>query len=175
MRIGVVGAGILGLAVARRLGELGHEVTVLEKEDAVARHQTGHNSGVAHAGLYYQPGSLKAELCRRGIGLLKEFCGLRGIAYDECGKVVVARGQAELEPLLEIERRAVLNGVPGLRRLDRRALREIEPHADGLAALHSPTTAIVDFPAVARALAEEVRLSGGVVRLGHEVTGIRPD
>ncbi|GAA3198558.1 FAD-dependent oxidoreductase [Actinocorallia longicatena] len=175
MRIGVIGAGILGLAVARRLGELGHEVTVLEKEDRVAGHQTGHNSGVAHAGLYYAPGSLKAELCRRGIGLLKEFCQLRGIAYDECGKIVVARNQRELEPLLEIERRAALNGVPGLRRLDRRGLREIEPAADGLAALHSPTTAIVDFPGVARALAEEVRLTGGVVRLGHEVIGIKAD
>ncbi|MEO5877365.1 MAG: L-2-hydroxyglutarate oxidase [Streptosporangiaceae bacterium] len=167
MRIGVIGAGILGLAVARRLSDAGHEVTVLEKEDHVAAHQTGHNSGVAHAGLYYLPGSLKAELCRRGVGMLRKFCQEHDLPYQECGKVVVARNQSELEPLREIERRATLNGVPGLRRLTRAQLAEVEPHATGLAALHSPTTAIVDFPAVARALAAAL-----TVRLGFEVTAI---
>ncbi|WP_307796845.1 L-2-hydroxyglutarate oxidase [Actinomadura barringtoniae] len=171
-RIGVVGAGILGLAVARRLAEVRPDdsVTVLEKEDRVAAHQTGHNSGVAHAGLYYAPGSLKATLCRRGIGLLKDYCGERGLPFDECGKVVVARDESELGALAEIERRATENGVPGLRRLSAAGLREVEPHAAGVAALHSPHTAIVDFPAVARAYADDVRKAGGTIKLGFEVT-----
>ncbi|GAA4134234.1 L-2-hydroxyglutarate oxidase [Actinomadura keratinilytica] len=175
MRIGVVGAGILGLAVARRLTLVrpGAEVTVLDKEDRIAAHQTGHNSGVAHAGLYYAPGSLKATLCRRGIGLLKEYCAERGLPYVECGKVVVARDESELAPLAEIERRATANGVPGLRRLSPAELREVEPHAAGVAALHSPSTAIVDFPAVARAFADDVAAAGGRVRLGFEVVGLR--
>ncbi|NEA23318.1 L-2-hydroxyglutarate oxidase [Actinomadura bangladeshensis] len=173
-RVGVVGAGILGLAIARRLARTrpGIEVTVLDKEDRVAAHQTGHNSGVAHAGLYYAPGSLKATLCRRGIGLLKEYCADRGLPYEECGKVVVARDASELAALDEIERRATANGVPGLRRLGGDGLREIEPHAAGVAALHSPTTAIVDFPAVARAFADDVAEGGGRVRLGFEVVRI---
>jgi L-2-hydroxyglutarate oxidase LhgO len=174
MRIGVIGAGILGLAVARRLSDAGHEVTVLDKELTVAAHQTGHNSGVAHAGLYYAPGSLKAELCRRGIGMLQKFCLQEGLPYEECGKVVVARTEAELEPLLEIERRATLNGVPGLRRLTGAQLAEVEPYASGVAALHSPTTAIVDFPAVARALASplDVRLGFEVVRIARTSTQV---
>jgi len=170
-RVGVVGAGILGLAIARRLTETRPDVTVtvLDKEDRVAAHQTGHNSGVAHAGLYYAPGSLKATLCRRGIGLLKEYCADRNLPYEECGKVVVARDASELAALDEIERRATANGVPGLRRLTGDGLREIEPHAAGVAALHSPTTAIADFPAVARAFAGDVAAGGGEVRLGFEV------
>ena len=174
MRIGVVGAGILGLAVARRLSRLRPDavVTVLDKEDRIAAHQTGHNSGVAHAGLYYAPGSLKATLCRRGIGLLKEFCVERGLPYDECGKVVVARSDAEVGPLRAIERRATANGVPGLRWLTAAALREIEPHVAGVAALHSPHTAIVDFAAVARAYADDVIAAGGTVQLGFHVTKI---
>ncbi|PRX08022.1 UNVERIFIED_ORG: L-2-hydroxyglutarate oxidase LhgO [Actinomadura viridilutea] len=170
-----MGAGIIGLAVARRLTQVRPDarVTVLDKEDRVAVHQTGRNSGVAHAGLYYAPGSLKATLCRRGIGLLKEYCAERGLPYVECGKVVVARSDRELAPLAEIERRATANGVPGLRRLSPGELREIEPHAAGVAALHSPTTAIVDFPAVARAFAADVAAAGGEVRLGFEVVGLR--
>ncbi|MER7545474.1 L-2-hydroxyglutarate oxidase [Actinomadura sp.] len=173
-RVGVVGAGILGLAIARRLTETRPDVTVtvLDKEDRVAAHQTGRNSGVAHAGLYYAPGSLKATLCRRGIALLKEYCTDRNLPYVECGKVVVARDASEVAALDEIERRAAANGVPGLRRLPGGGLREIEPHAAGVAALHSPTTAIVDFPAVARALAGDVAEGGGEVRLGFEVVRI---
>ncbi|GAA2310532.1 L-2-hydroxyglutarate oxidase [Actinomadura luteofluorescens] len=173
-RVGVVGAGIVGLAIARglALARPGLKVTVLDKEDRVAAHQTGHNSGVAHAGLYYAPGSLKATLCRRGIGLLKEFCADRNLPYVECGKLVIARDAAELGALEEIERRATANGVPGLRRLTGGALTEIEPHATGVAALHSPTTAIVDFPAVARAFARDVADAGGEVRLGFEVVRI---
>jgi (S)-2-hydroxyglutarate dehydrogenase len=173
-RIGVIGAGIVGLAVARRLGELeaGSELMVLDKEDQVGAHQTGHNSGVAHAGVYYPPGSLKARLCRRGIELLKPYCEQRGIAYDECGKLIVARAPDELDRLDEIERRAAANGVPGLRRLDPARMVEIEPYVRGVSALHSPHTAIVDFKAVARAYADDVRASGGTVRLGFQVAGI---
>lgn len=174
-RIGVVGAGILGLAVARELTARGATVTVLDKEGRVAAHQTGHNSGVAHAGLYYEPGSLKARLCRRGIGLLEKFCAEHELPYQECGKLVIARSPAELPALREIQRRATENGVPGLRWLSGPAeLREIEPHAVGVAALHSPHTAIVDFAAVTRALAAEVAAAGGTVRLGFEVVRITP-
>jgi L-2-hydroxyglutarate oxidase LhgO len=170
-RVGIVGAGILGLALARRLATRA-DVTVLDKEDRVGAHQTGHNSGVAHAGLYYPPGSLKARLCRRGISLMRDYCREHGIAYEECGKLVVARTERELAPLAEIERRATANGVPGLRRLGPDEITEIEPYARGVAALHSPHTAIADFPAVARAYADDVRAAGGEIRLGFEVTGI---
>ena len=174
VRFGVVGAGIIGLAIARRVAEVaeGAVVTVLDKEPAVGRHQTSHNSGVVHAGIYYPPGSLKAELCRRGIGLLKAHCESRSLPYEECGKLVIARSQAEVSRLDEIERRARANGVPGLRRLDREQLRDVEPHARGAEALHSPTTAIVDFPAVARSLADDVLASGGQVRLRFAVEAI---
>jgi L-2-hydroxyglutarate oxidase LhgO len=176
-RIGIVGAGIVGLAVARRIAEVfpGARITVLDKEPAVGAHQTGHNSGVAHAGLYYQPGSLKAQLCRRGITLLKDFCEARGLPYDECGKLVVARDATEVDRLREIERRAHANGVPGLRWLEGAAqLREVEPNVVGVAAVHSPHTAIVDFRAVAQAYADDVLAAGGTLRLGHEVTAIAP-
>jgi L-2-hydroxyglutarate oxidase LhgO len=175
IRVGVVGAGILGLAIARRLTELlpDANIIVLDKEDRIAAHQTGHNSGVAHAGLYYQPGSLKAQLCRRGIGLLKDYCRDRQLPYDECGKLVIARTEDEVGRLRAIHDRATANGVPGLSWLGPDALKDIEPYAVGVAALRSPTTAIVDFAAVARAFAEDVRAAGGTIRLSHEVVGIR--
>jgi L-2-hydroxyglutarate oxidase LhgO len=174
-RIGVIGAGIVGLAVARRLAQLrpDAQLTVVDKERDVAVHQTGHNSGVVHAGLYYAPGSLKARLCTRGRGLLREFCAEHGLAYDECGKLVIARGDDELPALREIERRATENGVPGLRRLSAAELTDIEPAAIGAAALHSPHTAIVDYRAIARAMAEELTAEGHRVRLGFEVTALR--
>jgi L-2-hydroxyglutarate oxidase LhgO len=174
-RYGVVGAGILGVAVARRLKQVESDaaVTVLEKEDRIAAHQTGHNSGVVHAGLYYAPGSLKATLCRRGMGLLQDFCAEHRLPYDERGKLVVARDAIESDRLREIERRARANGVPDLRWLDAGELRELEPNVVGVAALHSPRTALVDFPAVARSLAEGVSADGGSVVLGTEVTAIR--
>ena len=173
----VVGGGILGLAVAARLQEVDPDavVTVLEKEDALATHQTGRNSGVVHAGLYYTPGSLKARLCRRGVGMLREFCQEHGVAYDEIGKVLVALDETERGRLSAIEERARENGVPGVRRLSAGELREIEPHVTGVAGLHSPSTAIADFPGVTRALARQVEARGGSVRCGVEVTGIRPD
>ena len=153
--LAVVGAGILGLAAARELKERHPRLTiaVLEREDEPARHQTGHNSGVVHAGIYYVPGSLKARLCVAGARELYEFCERHGVAHERCGKVIVARGPAELAGLDELERRGRENGVPGLRRLDADGLREVEPHSRGVAALHSPNTGIVDFPGVARALA----------------------
>jgi L-2-hydroxyglutarate oxidase LhgO len=162
-RIGVIGAGILGLAVARRLAEVldGVEITVLDKETRIGAHQTGHNSGVVHAGLYYPPGSLKARLCRRGASMLKEYCAERGLPYEECGKVVVAVDDSELDGLESIRQRAEANGVPDLRRLDGDGLREIEPHASGVAALHSPRTAITDFVAVAEAYAKDLAARAG--------------
>jgi L-2-hydroxyglutarate oxidase LhgO len=176
MKVGVVGAGILGLAIARRLLDVLPDatVTVLEKEAVVGAHQTSHNSGVVHAGLYYAPGSLKATLCRRGMTLLRDYCAERGLPYEECGKLVVARDAAELARLDGIEARATANGVPGLRRLSGGELREIEPHVAGVAALHSPRTAIADFGAVARAFAADVEAERGTVLLGQEVTGIAP-
>ncbi|MFM9140268.1 MAG: L-2-hydroxyglutarate oxidase [Solirubrobacterales bacterium] len=167
MRLVVVGGGILGLAAARlaSVGELADEVVVLEKEPATGRHQTGRNSGVVHAGLYYEPGSLKARLCRRGVGLLRDYCAANGLAWEQCGKVLVAsdaRGAARLEAIAE---RATANGVPGIEILDRAGLAEVEPHARGVAALHSPTTAITDYAAVARSFAREVE-AGGEVRTG---------
>ncbi len=169
----VVGGGIVGLAVARELTRrTGRPVTVVEKEPDVGRHQTGHNSGVVHAGLYYQPGSLKATLCRRGTSLLRDFTAEHAIAYREIGKVVVAVDDSELDGLAGVEQRARANAVPGLRRLDARDLADVEPHVAGVAALHSPQTAITDFVAVCRALAEEIRVGGGHVLLGQEVTGL---
>jgi L-2-hydroxyglutarate oxidase LhgO len=173
-RIGIVGAGILGLALARRLTELvpEAEVTVVDKERECAVHQTGHNSGVMHAGVYYPPGSLKATLCRRGIDLLKSFCDEHDVPYDECGKVIVARSALEVPRLDEIERRARANGVPGLRRLTRDQLAEVEPHVTGVGGLHSPSTAIVDFKAVARAMGSELQQAGVTLRFGFEVSAI---
>ncbi|MDD9206376.1 L-2-hydroxyglutarate oxidase [Georgenia sp. 10Sc9-8] len=173
-RYAVVGGGILGVAVAHRLLELHPEATVsvLEKEHALARHQTGHNSGVVHAGLYYAPGSLKARLCRQGVGLLKDFCTERELPYRQIGKVLVARDDAESVRLDGIADRAHANGVPGVRRLDAAGLRELEPHVRGVAALHSPTTAIVDYPAITRRLAALVIEAGGQVRTATEVVGL---
>ena len=174
-RFGVVGAGIVGLAVARRIGEQfpGAEVTVMDKEDRVAAHQTGHNSGVVHAGLYYTPGSLKATLCRRGVALLKDYCTDRGLPYDECGKLVVAVDDSELPALERIAERAATNGVAGLLRLGPEGLRDIEPHAAGVAALYSPATAITDYAAVARAYADDIVAAGGRIELSFPVEAIR--
>jgi (S)-2-hydroxyglutarate dehydrogenase len=173
-RIAVIGAGIVGLAVARRLTELmpGSSVTVLEKEDRVAAHQTGHNSGVVHAGLYYAPGSLKATLCRRGMALLKEYCAEKSIPYEECGKLVVAVDDTERAALDRIRRRATENGVPGLRDVDAAGIRELEPHGAGVEALHSPHTAITDFVAVSQAYAADLESAGGRVLLSTPVAGI---
>ncbi|HZH20436.1 MAG TPA: L-2-hydroxyglutarate oxidase [Geodermatophilus sp.] len=174
-RYAVVGGGIIGTAVARRLlaQQPDAVVTVLEKEDRLAAHQTGRNSGVVHAGLYYEPGSLKATLCRRGVALLREFCAEHGLPYDEVGKVLVALDGAEEQRLGAIAERARANGVPGVRVIDRGELRELEPHVAGIAALHSPTTAIVDYVAVTERLAADARAAGADIRTGFEVAGLR--
>ena len=171
---GVVGGGIVGVAVARELVRRrpGTRVVVFEKEDRVAAHQTGHNSGVVHAGLYYKPGSLKAELCARGRVLVREYCAEHALPYEQCGKLVVAIDESELGRFDALEKTATANAVPGLRRIDAGAIREIEPHATGLVALHSPETAITDFVAIARTMADEIETAGGEVRLSTEVTGI---
>jgi (S)-2-hydroxyglutarate dehydrogenase len=160
--LAVVGGGILGLAVARELTgrRPGLSAAVLEAEPAVAGGQTGANSGVIHAGIYYLPGSLKARLCVEGARDMYEFCERHRVPYERCGKVIVARDQSELGRLDELERRGRANGVPGLRRLTRAELAEVEPHCRGVAALHSPNTGIVDFAAVARALAGELERDG---------------
>jgi L-2-hydroxyglutarate oxidase LhgO len=170
--VGIVGAGIVGLAVARQLALAGVPVTVFEKEPAVAVHQTGHNSGVVHAGIYYKPGSAKARMCRRGVDLLREYCAGSGLGWDARGKLVVARDEAETAKLRELERRATANGVPDVRWLDAAAMRELEPDVAGQAALLSPTTAIVDYPAIARSFADDVLRHGGQVLLGTAVTGV---
>jgi 2-hydroxyglutarate dehydrogenase len=172
--IAVIGAGIVGLAVARELllRDPGRRVVVVEREDVVGAHQTGHNSGVIHAGIYYEPGSLKARLCVEGARRMYAFCEEHGIAHARVGKLIVATGPGELARLDELERRGRANGVPGLRRLGPAELREIEPHCVGIAALHSPATGIVDFPAVARALAADIRARGGEIRLGREVVSV---
>jgi (S)-2-hydroxyglutarate dehydrogenase len=173
-RIGIVGGGIVGVALAHRITGMGLDVavTVLEKEPALARHQTGRNSGVVHAGLYYVPGSLKARLCRRGVDLLREFCAGHGLAYEECGKVVVALDGGELGRLEAIHERALANGVPGVRMVGRAELAELEPHVRGVAALHSPHTAIVDFGEVTRRLAADAAAAGAEIRTGVEVRRI---
>lgn len=173
--LAVVGAGIVGLAVARELTRRrpGLRVTVFEKEHDLALHQTGRNSGVVHAGLYYPPGSLKATLCRRGASLLREYCAEHAIAYQAVGKVVVALADGELARLASIEERARANGVPDLARVDAAGLREFEPDAVGVAALHSPHTATVDYRGVARRLAGDVRAAGGEVLFGRTVLDVR--
>ncbi|MBT1258339.1 L-2-hydroxyglutarate oxidase [Rhodococcus erythropolis] len=177
IRAAVVGGGIVGLAVARQLliEVPNAEVVVFEKEDLVASHQTGHNSGVVHAGLYYEPGSLKARLCRRGVGLLAKYAADKGVPYEECGKIVVAQNMAELDRLHTIHARAQANGVPDIRMIDAKEIAEIEPHARGVAALHSPHTAIVDYVGIGKALAADIVTAGGTVLLGHEVTSITPE
>jgi (S)-2-hydroxyglutarate dehydrogenase len=174
--LAIVGGGIVGLAVAR---ELSHRhprasVCVLERERELATHQSGHSSGVIHAGIYYRPGSLKARLCVQGARELYAYCEERGIAHARSGKLILATSPAELRALQELERRGEANGVPGLRWVERAEIARIEPHARGLAALHSPGTGIVDFREVARSLATDVLESGGAVALGCEVREVQP-
>ena len=174
-RLAVVGAGIVGLAVARQLlrDNPSASVVVIEREQAVGSHQSGHNSGVIHSGLYYAPGSLKAQLCVAGGKLMKSYCEEHSIPVATCGKVVVAVNDAELSRLQSLFERGLSNGVPGLRLVEGSSLRELEPHVVGLRAIHSPSTAVVDFGAVTRALADEVAASGQLW-LGTEVMSVLP-
>src|SRR6185436_14396324 len=152
----VAGGGIVGLATARALALRGMRVVVLEREQQLGQHQTSHNSGVIHAGIYYAPGSLKARLCVEGAAALYEYCAGKGIEAMRCGKLVVAVRESELGRLDELERRARANGVQGLARLGPDEIATIEPAARGLSALHSPNTGMVDFGAVAGAYARDV-------------------
>jgi 2-hydroxyglutarate dehydrogenase len=172
--VAIVGGGILGLATARELLTRGPDtrLVLLEAESEVGRGQTGANSGVVHAGVYYSPGSLKAKLCVEGMRELYEYCDANGIAAQRCGKVIVATDDSELAALDELERRGHANGVSGLRRIGRGELAELEPHVRGIAALHSPDTGIVDFGAVARALAADIEAAGATVMRGCRATGI---
>ena len=159
----IIGGGIVGLATAMKMaGRFPRlRLVVLEKESQLARHQTGHNSGVLHGGIYYKPGSLKAATCVSGRRELLEFCDRNGIAYNLCGKVIVATEESELPRLEELYRRGTANGVPGLQMIGPERLKEIEPHARGIRAIHSPATGIIDFVQVAEAYAKAVRAAGG--------------
>ena len=173
--LAIVGGGILGLAVARELSRRRPRasVCVLEREGRLAAHQSGHSSGVIHAGIYYRPGSLKARLCVQGARALYDYCEQQGIAHKRCGKLVLASEQRELEPLAELLRRGRANGVEGLRWLQAGEIEAVEPHARGLAGLHSPNTGVVDFAEVTRALAAELLGIGGEVHTSCEVRGVR--
>ena len=173
----IIGAGIVGLATAleytRRLP--GKRMLVVEKEDRVAAHQTGHNSGVIHSGIYYRTGSLKARNCVAGCASMKRFCQEQGIPFEECGKLVVATAPEEVPRLQQLHERGVANGAQGLRMLDRDEFRELEPHADGICALHVPSTGIVDYTEVAKKYAELIERAGGEIVFHAKVTGLRDD
>ena len=171
----VIGGGIVGLATARELmrRQPRASVIVLEKEPDLAHHQTGHNSGVIHSGVYYKPGSAKARTCTRGGKLLRQFCDENSVRYHECGKIIVARDTSEIPVLEELHRRGTANGVPQLALLSAEELREIEPHATGQRALHVPNAAIIDYRKVSEALARRIAEAGGEIRTGAGVTAIR--
>ncbi|WP_032368330.1 L-2-hydroxyglutarate oxidase [Rhodococcoides fascians] len=170
----VVGAGIVGLAVAREMmiRRPDGRIAVIEKEDVVASHQTGHNSGVIHSGIYYTPGSLKARLCVEGSRLMYEFCEENDIPHERCGKLIVALDSKEIPGLDELERRGHANGVPDLRRVSADEIQEIEPAARGISALHSPNTGIVDYGQVSRAIEQDLRARGVEFVFGCEVTSV---
>ena len=175
----VIGGGILGLATAREMlmRRPGLRVLVVEREPELAAHQTGHNSGVVHAGLYYTPGSLKARLCREGKVALEAYCAERGIEVQRVGKLVVALTEGELPRFEALEAKARENGVEGLETVGPERIRELEPHVLGIRGLWSPGTGIVDFRAVANAYADDIRAAGGTIETGRAVTGLeeRPD
>jgi L-2-hydroxyglutarate oxidase len=173
----VIGAGIVGLAVARELAQRheGARVVVLESEGAIGAHQTSHSSGVIHAGVYYEPGSLKARLCVQGAAELYEYCDAHGIDARKVGKLIVAAREDEIDRLNALETRARANGVPGLRRLDASEIADTEPHARGVAALHSPATGVVDFTQVARGYARDVENAGGAISVSCGVESVGED
>ena len=170
----IVGGGIVGMATALALTQAfpGLKLAILEKEGELAAHQTGHNSGVIHSGLYYRPGSLKAQNCATGRDALYAFCAELNLPVDRCGKIVVATRAEELPALDELERRGRANGLVGLERLDAQGVKEREPHVAGIAGLYVPQTGIVDYIQVTNAYAQVVREGGGVVRTSCRVTGV---
>lgn len=170
----VVGGGLIGLATARTLLDRrpGARLAVFEKERELGLHQSGRNSGVVHAGVYYAPGSLKAQLCREGRAALRAFADEHDIPYTVRGKVIVATSPSEVPRLDELKQRADANGVQDARELDADELRELEPHVAGFRALHVPESAVIDFHAVLHALADDVRAKGGEVLLGQKVESV---
>ncbi len=172
----IIGGGIVGLATAMQLlaRDPGASLVLVEKESVLAAHQTGHNSGVIHAGVYYAPGSLKAELCRAGAAATKAFCRSEGIPFRTCGKLIVATNEAERQRMLALEKRAQLNGIEVIP-LDRAGLAEKEPEIEGIAALHVPASAIVDYRAVSAAMGRRIEAAGGEIRLGEAVRAIREE
>ena len=175
--VAIVGGGIVALATAWALGERAPRarLVILEKEPELARHQTGHNSGVIHSGIYYRPGSAKARLTVAGARLMTEFCAARGLKVERCGKVIVATSEAERPRLHTLWERGQANGVPGLSLIDAPRLGELEPHAAGIEAIHSPATAIVDYTAVAGALAGDLRARGVAIETSARVQAIARD
>lgn len=173
----IVGGGIVGLAVAMKLVQLRNHcrVAVIEKEAEFGAHQTGHNSGVIHSGIYYKPGSLKARLCVRGANELIRFCAEHDVPFDICGKVVVASEPAEIPFLEELHRRGTANGIEGLRLMEPEEVREHEPNVSCIKGMHVPTTGIVDFQQVAQTYAQVFERSGGALFPGHKVTGVHDD
>lgn len=174
-KIAIVGGGIVGLATAYRLLVRfpSASILVLEKEPGSGRHQTGHNSGVLHCGLYYKPGSTKARLAVEGIRKMVAFCVEHSVPHDVCGKIVVASRQDQVPRLQTLFERGTANGLTGLRLLNSEQIREIEPHAAGAAALHVPQEGIVSYPAVAQALVKEIETRGGQIKFSAKVTGFR--
>ena len=170
----VVGGGIVGIAAARELlaRRPGMSLAVLDKEPSVGEHQTGHNSGVIHSGVYYAPGSLKARLCTAGARMMYEFCERNDIQADRCGKLIVATAESEFPALDKLYQRGMANGVQGLEMVGPEGIREREPHCAGIRAIWSPATGIVDFSRVAGAMASDVARLGGVILTGHLVVGL---
>lgn len=173
--LAIVGGGIVGLASALQIlrAKPRTSLVILEKESDVALHQSSHNTGVVHAGIYYRPGSLKARLCREGKEALERFAEERSIPILRSGKLIVASSPDELGRLADLRERAIANGVPGIEEIGPERMREIEPHLTGVRALYSPTTGSIDFHAVARAYAAEVRARGGTILTGHAVVGFQ--
>ncbi len=171
----IIGGGIIGLASAYNILKANPslKLALLEKEPSIAKHQTGHNSGVIHSGIYYKPGSLKAKNCVLGVKKLLKFCNSRDIPYDLCGKLIVATEENELQRLKELYKRGTENKVEGLKLIDQKELKKIEPYANGISAIHAPKTGIVDYKKVAQALYEEIQELGAEVFLEHKVIGIK--
>jgi (S)-2-hydroxyglutarate dehydrogenase len=174
--VAIIGGGIVGLATGLEILSRfpGVSLAVIEKESEVAAHQTGHNSGVIHSGIYYKPGSLKAKLCTEGVDALLHFCDEHTIPYEICGKVIVATSGSESAQLDELFRRGIANGLKGIRLLTGDEIRELEPHASGLRGIHVPGTGIVDYKAVAKKYADLIERRGGTVHLCYEATALRP-
>jgi (S)-2-hydroxyglutarate dehydrogenase len=170
----IIGGGIVGLSTAMHAGRLFPKLrlTLVEKEDRVARHQSGHNSGVIHSGIYYKPGSLKAKLCVEGAAAMTAFCREHAIPVEICGKIIVATTAEEIPRLQSLFERGRANGISGLKLVDRAEARELEPHCGGVAWLHVPGTGITDYVAVCEKYAELIVAQGGTVSTGTEVTGI---